>query len=156
MPRLRGMGQGDQHVKVTVVTPTNLTEEQKELLRQFAGLSQESAYAPGGKSGNAVRTDETGVPRRVTQQRLMKPAGRRCRAHGFTRIFGRSRRTLSCGSMLREGGCSMPAMTAGRRNGKGNCRPPEKEDVRVDPKTADADDHEAAARARAADSRQRG
>ncbi|CAG5093334.1 Chaperone protein DnaJ [Thermobacillus xylanilyticus] len=50
VPRLRGMGQGDQHVKVTVVTPTNLTEEQKELLRQFAGLSQESAYVPGGQS----------------------------------------------------------------------------------------------------------
>jgi len=50
VPRLRGMGQGDQHVKVTVVTPTNLTEEQKELLRQFAGLSQESAYVPNGQS----------------------------------------------------------------------------------------------------------
>lgn len=51
VPRLRGMGQGDQHVKVVVVTPTNLTEEQKELLRQFAGLSQESAYASNGHSG---------------------------------------------------------------------------------------------------------
>jgi chaperone protein DnaJ len=50
VPRLRGMGAGDQHVKVTVVTPTNLTEEQKELLRQFAGLSQDSAYVPGGQS----------------------------------------------------------------------------------------------------------
>ena len=25
VPRLRGYGQGDQHVKVTIVTPTNLT-----------------------------------------------------------------------------------------------------------------------------------
>ena len=50
VPRLRGIGQGDQHVRVTVVTPTNLTEEQKELLRQFAGLSQDSAYVPGGQS----------------------------------------------------------------------------------------------------------
>ncbi|GIQ62273.1 chaperone protein DnaJ [Paenibacillus cisolokensis] len=41
VPRLRGYGQGDQHVKVTVVTPTSLTEEQKELLRQFAGLAGE-------------------------------------------------------------------------------------------------------------------
>jgi len=39
VPKLRGMGTGDQHVKVTVVTPTNLTEEQEELLRQFGGLS---------------------------------------------------------------------------------------------------------------------
>lgn len=39
VPRLRGYGQGDQHVKVTIVTPTNLTDEQKDLLRQFAGGS---------------------------------------------------------------------------------------------------------------------
>ena len=39
VPRLRGFGQGDQHVKVTIVTPTNLTDEQKDLLRQFAGGS---------------------------------------------------------------------------------------------------------------------
>ncbi|XEC96796.1 molecular chaperone DnaJ [Paenibacillus tarimensis] len=38
VPRLRGYGQGDQHVKVTVVTPTKLNEEQKELLRQFSGM----------------------------------------------------------------------------------------------------------------------
>ena len=37
VPRLRGYGQGDQHVKVTVVTPTNLSEEQKELLRRLSG-----------------------------------------------------------------------------------------------------------------------
>jgi molecular chaperone DnaJ len=39
VPRLRGYGQGDQHVKVVVVTPSNLTDEQKELLRQFSGLN---------------------------------------------------------------------------------------------------------------------
>lgn len=39
VPRLRGYGQGDQHVKVTIVTPTNLSDEQKDLLRQFAGGS---------------------------------------------------------------------------------------------------------------------
>jgi len=44
VPRLRGFGQGDQHVKVTVVTPTNLNEEQKELLRRFAGLSGEKTH----------------------------------------------------------------------------------------------------------------
>ncbi|WP_027091152.1 molecular chaperone DnaJ [Cohnella thermotolerans] len=42
VPKLRGYGQGDQHVKVTVVTPTQLTEEQKELLREFAAKSGES------------------------------------------------------------------------------------------------------------------
>ena len=39
VPKLRGYGQGDQHVKVTIVTPTKLTDEQKELLRQFSGHS---------------------------------------------------------------------------------------------------------------------
>lgn len=45
VPRLRGYGQGDQHVKVVVVTPTNLTEEQKRLLREFAALGGETAGA---------------------------------------------------------------------------------------------------------------
>ncbi|AJY76297.1 molecular chaperone DnaJ [Paenibacillus beijingensis] len=43
VPRLRGYGQGDQHVKVTVVTPTNLSEDQKEALRQLSALSGEKA-----------------------------------------------------------------------------------------------------------------
>ncbi|WP_169081985.1 molecular chaperone DnaJ [Paenibacillus sp. PL91] len=43
VPKLRGYGQGDQHVKVTIVTPTSLTDDQKELLRQFGGLSGDSA-----------------------------------------------------------------------------------------------------------------
>ncbi|REK77425.1 molecular chaperone DnaJ [Paenibacillus paeoniae] len=42
VPKLRGYGTGDQHVKVTIVTPTSLNDEQKDLLRQFAGLSGES------------------------------------------------------------------------------------------------------------------
>ena len=42
VPKLRGYGQGDQHVKVTIVTPTQLTEEQKELLREFAAKTGES------------------------------------------------------------------------------------------------------------------
>jgi len=35
LPDLRGRGQGDQFVRVTVVTPSRLTPSQKELLRQF-------------------------------------------------------------------------------------------------------------------------
>jgi molecular chaperone DnaJ len=38
VPRLRGTGAGDQHVKVTVVTPKSLTDKQKDLLREFAGM----------------------------------------------------------------------------------------------------------------------
>ncbi|GGE14546.1 chaperone protein DnaJ [Marinithermofilum abyssi] len=39
VPRLHGYGQGDQRIKVKVVTPTHLSEEQKDLLRQFGKLS---------------------------------------------------------------------------------------------------------------------
>ena len=34
-----GRGTGDQHVIVKVVTPTKLTEKQKQLLREFAEIS---------------------------------------------------------------------------------------------------------------------
>jgi molecular chaperone DnaJ len=44
VPHLRGYGQGDQHVKVIVVTPTNLSDEQKELLREFSRQSGEHVY----------------------------------------------------------------------------------------------------------------
>lgn len=42
VPHLRGNGNGDQHVKVIVVTPTKLNDEQKEILRQYAEVSGES------------------------------------------------------------------------------------------------------------------
>ncbi|TDF96756.1 molecular chaperone DnaJ [Paenibacillus piri] len=44
VPRLRGYGQGDQHVKVVVVTPTSMNEDQKELLREFARQSGEHTH----------------------------------------------------------------------------------------------------------------
>jgi molecular chaperone DnaJ len=44
VPHLRGYGQGDQHVKVVIVTPTTLTEEQKDLLRQFSKLNGENTH----------------------------------------------------------------------------------------------------------------
>lgn len=37
-PNVRGRGQGDQILKVRVVTPTNLTEKQKDLIRDFNEL----------------------------------------------------------------------------------------------------------------------
>ncbi|MDO4581103.1 MAG: molecular chaperone DnaJ [Bacillota bacterium] len=40
-PKLRGYGRGDQHVKVKVLTPTKLSEQQKELLRQLGELPAE-------------------------------------------------------------------------------------------------------------------
>ena len=44
VPRLRGYGQGDQQVKVTIVTPTSLSEDQRELLREFASKSGEATH----------------------------------------------------------------------------------------------------------------
>jgi molecular chaperone DnaJ len=39
VPNVRGYGQGDQHIHVRVITPTKLSEEQKNLLREFSALS---------------------------------------------------------------------------------------------------------------------
>ena len=40
IPHLNGFGRGDQFVTVVVQTPKNLTKGQKELLRQFEGISE--------------------------------------------------------------------------------------------------------------------
>ncbi|WP_332690873.1 molecular chaperone DnaJ [Halalkalibacter lacteus] len=39
VPNVHGRGQGDQHVKVRVVTPKNLTEKEKDMIREFAQMS---------------------------------------------------------------------------------------------------------------------
>ncbi|WP_100406742.1 molecular chaperone DnaJ [Bacillus solitudinis] len=39
VPNVHGRGQGDQHVRVRVVIPKNLTDKEKELIRQFAETS---------------------------------------------------------------------------------------------------------------------
>ncbi len=38
---VQGYRQGDQHVRITVETPTHLTTRQKELLKEFAALGGE-------------------------------------------------------------------------------------------------------------------
>jgi molecular chaperone DnaJ len=43
MPRLHGKGKGDLFVVVEVRTPTELTPQQRELLREFARLDREKA-----------------------------------------------------------------------------------------------------------------
>jgi molecular chaperone DnaJ len=50
VPRLRGYGEGDLRVKVRVVIPTKLTEEQKEALRHFSRLCGE--YINSEQSGS--------------------------------------------------------------------------------------------------------
>jgi molecular chaperone DnaJ len=49
MPRLGKRGRGDQYVVLRVVTPTDLSREEKELLRHFGSLRQKSG---GGRHGN--------------------------------------------------------------------------------------------------------
>jgi molecular chaperone DnaJ len=39
VPNVRGYGTGDQHVLVRIVTPTKLSEKQKQLLKEFAEVS---------------------------------------------------------------------------------------------------------------------
>ncbi|HAQ07045.1 MAG TPA: molecular chaperone DnaJ [Bacillus bacterium] len=39
VPNVRGYGTGDQHVLVRIITPTKLSEKQKQLLREFAEVT---------------------------------------------------------------------------------------------------------------------
>ena len=54
VPHLRGRGRGDLYVHVLVTTPTGLTPEQDELLRQFAASRGEDVSAPGSGGGEGV------------------------------------------------------------------------------------------------------
>jgi molecular chaperone DnaJ len=49
VPHLHGGGRGDQHVRIVVETPTELSREQRELLERFAELSLEETH-PQAKS----------------------------------------------------------------------------------------------------------
>ena len=49
VPDVRGFRRGDLRVRVKVVTPKKLTEEQKELLRKFAATLGEKTAGPGDK-----------------------------------------------------------------------------------------------------------
>jgi molecular chaperone DnaJ len=42
IPNVRGYGVGDQHIIVRMITPTKLTDKQKQLLREFGDLSGNS------------------------------------------------------------------------------------------------------------------
>ena len=39
VPNLRGAGRGDEHVVIKVLTPQNLNQRQKELLKEFGEIS---------------------------------------------------------------------------------------------------------------------
>ncbi len=57
VPSLRGFGKGDQVIEVVVVTPTRLTERQKELLEEFATIEKEKSE--GGFFKRWLRKFET-------------------------------------------------------------------------------------------------
>jgi molecular chaperone DnaJ len=42
-PNVRGHGQGDQHIQVQIITPKNLSERQRELLKEFGEISGSQA-----------------------------------------------------------------------------------------------------------------
>ena len=54
VPHLRGRGRGDLFVHVLVTTPTDLTPEQDQLLRQFAASRGEDVSPPGATGGEGV------------------------------------------------------------------------------------------------------
>ena len=54
VPHLRGRGRGELYVHVLLTTPTNLTAEQDELLRQFAASRGEAVSPPGSGGGEGV------------------------------------------------------------------------------------------------------
>jgi molecular chaperone DnaJ len=39
VPNVHGYGTGDQHVIIKLITPTKMTEKQKQLMRDFAAVS---------------------------------------------------------------------------------------------------------------------
>lgn len=47
IPDVNGYGRGDQYIRVKVITPTKLSERQKQLLQEFAALSGESPAGEG-------------------------------------------------------------------------------------------------------------
>ena len=54
VPHLRGRGRGDLFVHVLVTTPTDLTPDQDQLLRQFAASRGEDVSPPGASGGDGV------------------------------------------------------------------------------------------------------
>ena len=47
IPNIRGFGKGDQIIQFLVKTPTNLSEKQEELLREFGKLDEKKSEQQG-------------------------------------------------------------------------------------------------------------
>jgi molecular chaperone DnaJ len=55
IPRLHGGGRGDQHVRVVIETPSELTREQRDLLERFAEISGEEGLPQSRSFFSKVR-----------------------------------------------------------------------------------------------------
>lgn len=60
-PKLRGYGKGDQNVRVNVITPKNLSPEQKDLLRKFAASL--GTQPGGGTGGGSAKPKDKDKPK---------------------------------------------------------------------------------------------
>ena len=56
MPALRGGGPGDMFIELAVETPVNLTSRQKELLREFEDLSEDTTNPESGSFFSSVKS----------------------------------------------------------------------------------------------------
>ncbi len=56
-PRLRGFGRGDQVIQVQIKTPTHLSKQQEELLREFAALSGDEVEPHRGFFGRFAKKE---------------------------------------------------------------------------------------------------
>ncbi|WIY26871.1 molecular chaperone DnaJ [Parasedimentitalea psychrophila] len=56
MPALRGGGPGDMFIELAVETPVNLTARQKELLREFEDLSEDTTNPESGSFFSSVKS----------------------------------------------------------------------------------------------------
>ncbi len=53
MPKLHGLGKGDQLVKVGVVVPTHLSSREQELLTELQG-AEDKNHSKGGKKHKGI------------------------------------------------------------------------------------------------------
>ena len=116
VPHLRGRGRGDLFVHLLVATPTDLTPEQDQLLRQFADVAR--------RGGGAARA---GVARACSRAcaRPLADAGPGAAIARARRRVGPGLRRRPGASRPRRGGHASPrpgAAAAARRGGRGQRR----------------------------------
>ena len=132
IPHLHGGGRGDQHVRVLVETPTDLSAEQRELLEKFAEISGEETPPPVqdllrqgaralrlvlevGRARGGMRAPQAGepavcapVPAHVVRPGIIRSAGARrssgCSCRSLPGAAPRPRRRRACAPSRRAPG----------------------------------------------------